>query len=151
MCGTCCGEILASFQHGHAHEITTAQSVADALGILERDDFDPILMDMVMPGIGDPMLRRQGIDLLQRIRELGVNAPVLMMSGDYESRTESDALSEGAFADLRKPFNLRELDRLVARAIASASGDCSHDPSTTGDRPHTSDWPENVTDTLSSA
>ena len=114
-------EILASFRHGHAYEITTAQSVADALGMLERERFDLILLDMVMPGIGDPLLRRQGLDVLKRIRQLGIGVPVLMMSGDYERRKETDALTEGAFAYLHKPFDVAELDRLVARAIASAS------------------------------
>jgi DNA-binding response OmpR family regulator len=115
-------DIIARFQHGHAYEITTAHSVADALDILQRERFDLILLDMVMPGIGDPMLRRQGLDLLKRVRDHGVNAPVLMMSGDYESRKEADALIEGAVGFLHKPFDLRELDRLVARAIASATG-----------------------------
>jgi DNA-binding NtrC family response regulator len=114
-------DIIARFQHGHAYEITTARSVADALDILQRERFDLILLDMVMPGIGDPLLRRQGLDLLKRVRDLGVNAPVLMMSGDYESRKEADALIEGAFGYLHKPFDLRELDRFVARAIASAT------------------------------
>ncbi len=43
-----------------------------------------------------------------------------MMSGDRDSRKEAAALIEGAFGYLHKPFDLRELDRLVARAIASA-------------------------------
>jgi two-component system, OmpR family, phosphate regulon response regulator OmpR len=116
-------EIVASFQHEHAYEITTAQAVADAFVILQRERFDLILLDMVMPGIGDPLLRRQRLDLLKRVRDHGVNAPVLMMSGDYESRKEADALIEGAFGYLHKPFDLRELDRLVARAIASATHD----------------------------
>jgi len=107
-------DIIARFQHGHAYEITTARSVADALVILQRECFDLILLDMVMPGIG-----RQGLDLLTRVRDLGVNAPVLMMSGDWESRKEADALIEGAFGYLHKPFDLRELDRLVALAIGS--------------------------------
>ena len=115
-------EILASFRHQHAYEITTAQSVTVALAILQRERFDLILLDMVMPGIGDPLLRRQGLDLLKRVRDLGVTTPVLMMSGDWESRKEADALIEGAFGYLHKPFDLGELDRLVASAIASATG-----------------------------
>jgi two-component system phosphate regulon response regulator OmpR len=114
-------EILARFQHDHAYEITTARSVADTLVILQRERFDLILLDMVMPGIGDPVLRRQGLDLLKRIRDLGVNAPVIMMSGDWDSRREADALIEGAFGFLHKPFDVRELDHLVARAITSAT------------------------------
>jgi DNA-binding NtrC family response regulator len=113
-------DIVASFQHEHAYEITTAQTVADAFVILQRERFDLILLDMVMPGIGDPMLRRQGLDLLKRVRDLGVNAPVLMMSGDRDSRREADAVIEGAFGFLHKPFDLRQLDHLVARATAPA-------------------------------
>ena len=113
-------EILASFQHGHAYEITTTQSVADALGFLEREHVDLILLDMVMPGTGDPLLRRQGLEVLKRIRQLGIKAPVLMMSGDYERQKEANAMTEGAFAYLHKPFDLRQLDQLVARATASA-------------------------------
>ena len=45
-------ELLASFQHGYKYEISTAQSVDGALGILEREHFDLILLDMVLPGIG---------------------------------------------------------------------------------------------------
>ena len=112
-------EILASFQHRHAYEIATAQSGADALVILQREHVDLILLDMVMPGTGGPLLRRQGLDLLKRVRDLGVNAPVLMMSG--ESGAEADALIAGAFGWLHKPFDLRELDDLVARAITSAA------------------------------
>jgi DNA-binding response OmpR family regulator len=116
-------EILARFQHEHAYEITTTCSVADALAILHRERFDLMLLDMVLPGTGDPLLRRQGLDLLKRVRDLGVTAPVLMMSGDYEGRKEADALIEGAFGYLHKPFDVGELDRLVARAIASATHD----------------------------
>jgi CheY-like chemotaxis protein len=112
-------EILASFQHGYVYEISTTDSVADALAILQRGRFDLILLDMVMPGIGDPVLRRQGLDLLKRIRGLGVSTPVLMMSGDYERRKEAEAFGEGAFAYLHKPFDVPALDRLVARAITS--------------------------------
>jgi CheY-like chemotaxis protein len=115
-------EILASFQHGHSYEITASQTVAGALAVLEREPVDLILLDMVMPGIGDPMLRRQGLELLKRIRQLGIDAPVLMMSGDYESQKEADALTEGAFGYLHKPFDVRELDHLVARALGSWSG-----------------------------
>jgi DNA-binding NtrC family response regulator len=112
-------EIVAAFQHEHPYEITTARSVDEAVAILQRQRFHLILLDMIMPGIGNPLLRRQGLDLLKRIRDLGVDAPVLMMSGDLDPQKEAEALREGAFAYLQKPFNLRELDRLIARALAS--------------------------------
>ena|SRR5437667_6122671 len=107
-------EFFARFKHGHAYEITSARSVADALDILLRGAFDLILLDMVIPGVGARW--KQGLDLLKRIRDLGVKVPVLMMSGGGDAQ-KADALIEGAFGYLHKPFDLRELDRLVARAI----------------------------------
>jgi DNA-binding NtrC family response regulator len=115
-------ELLASYRHEYPYEITTTQAVTDALGILQRERFDLILLDMVMPGIGDPVLRRQGLDVLKLVLDLGVTAPIIMMSGDRDSRKEADALAQGAFGYLHKPFDLHELERVVARAIASATG-----------------------------
>ena len=70
-------------------------------------------------GIGDALHRRQGLDLLKRVRDLGVTAPVLMMTGDWDTQKEAEALIAGAAGNLHKPFDLRELDRLVVLALKS--------------------------------
>lgn len=78
-------EFFACFQHGHAYEITSARSVADAFDILIRGAFDLILLDMVLPGLGDRW--KQGLDLLKYVRrDPGVKAPVLMMSGGWDRK-----------------------------------------------------------------
>ena len=64
-------EIFARFQHGHAYEITPAYSVVEAYDLLVRERFDLILLDMVVPVLGDPWPWIQGLDLLKRIRHLG--------------------------------------------------------------------------------
>ena len=107
-------EFFACFKHGHAYEITSARSVADALDILLRGAFDLILLDMVIPGIGTRW--KQGLDLLKHIRDLGVKAPVLVMSGGGDA-LKAEALIAGAVGYLLKPFNLRDLDRSVALAL----------------------------------
>jgi len=108
-------EFFARFRHGHAYVVVSASSAAEALDILLRGAFDLILLDMVIPGIGARW--KQGLDLLKRIRDLGVKAPVLMMSGDWDARKEAEVLSAGAVGYLHKPFNLRDLDRSVALAL----------------------------------
>ena len=110
-------DVLASFKHGYVYDITTTPSVVEALTILQREGFDLILLDMVMPGIGNPVARRQGLEVMKRIRDLGVITPILMMSGDYETQKEADALVEGASGYLHKPFDLAKLEVLVARAL----------------------------------
>jgi len=112
-------EIFARFQHGHAYEIIPAYSVADAYDLLLREQFDLVLLDMVVPRIGDPWPWMQGLDLLKRVRHLGVKAPVFMMTGVWDTRKEAEALIEGAAGYLHKPFDRRELDRLVSLALGS--------------------------------
>jgi DNA-binding response OmpR family regulator len=110
-------EIFARFQHGHAYEITPAYSVVDAYNLLVREEFDLILLDVVVPRMGDPWPWLQGLDLLKRLRVLGVKAPVFMMTGVRNTEKEAEAFIEGAAGYLHKPFDLRELNRLVTQAL----------------------------------
>jgi CheY-like chemotaxis protein len=113
-------EFFARFQHPHVYDIVSAYSAAEALDLLPQGRFDLILLDMVIPGLGARW--RQGLDLLKRIRDLGVNAPVLMMSGGGDAQ-KAEALIAGAVGYLHKPFSLRDLDHSVALALAPrASG-----------------------------
>ena len=108
------------FQHGHAYEITSVCSAADAFDIVLRERFDVILLDMVMPPrAGDREPWKQGLDVLKHVRDLGVMAPVLMMSGGGGDAQEAEALIAGAVGYLHKPFDLRDLDRSVALALGS--------------------------------
>jgi CheY-like chemotaxis protein len=108
-------EFFARFQHPHVYDIVSAYSAAEALDLLPQGRFDLILLDMVIPGLGARW--RQGLDLLKRIRDLGVNAPVLMMSGGGDAQ-KAEALIAGAVGYLHKPFSLRDLDHSVALALA---------------------------------
>jgi len=107
-------DFFAHFQHGHAYDVVPAYSAAEALDVLLRGAFDLILLDMVIPGIGAG--RKQGLDLLKRVRDLGVKAPVLMMSGGGDAE-KAEALIAGAVGYLHKPFNLVDLGRSVALAF----------------------------------
>ena len=110
-------EIFARFQHSHTYEIVPAHSVADAWELLVRERFDLILLDMVVPTPGDPWPWIQGLDLLKRIRHLGVKAPIFMMTGVWNTEREAEAMIEGAAGYLHKPFDVRELNRLVTAAL----------------------------------
>ncbi len=110
-------EIFARFQHGHTYEIIPAYSVVDAYDLLVKEPFDLILLDMVVPRMGDPWPWLQGLDLLRRIRLLGVKAPIFMMTGVRNTAKEAEALIEGAAGYLHKPFDMRELNHLVTQAL----------------------------------
>lgn len=111
---------FAEFQHGHTYELTTVSSAADAFVVLLQEQFDLILLDIVLPVIDYWHVQpAAGLDLLKRVRDLGVTAPVLMMTGGAGGiPREVEAFIEGAFGYLHKPFDFSELDHLVTLALS---------------------------------
>ena len=107
-------EALGLFRHQHAYKIETAGDGADALAALRRDHFDLVLLDMYMP-------RMTGLELLAQMRRLELQTPVLMLTGNDDTRTAADALASGIFAYIPKPFDLQHLEHLVSLAVSSRS------------------------------
>jgi CheY-like chemotaxis protein len=114
-------DFFASFRHGYAYEITTAESASEAFQILRRAQFDLILLDVILPAADGRWLSESnlGFSLLARIRDLGVIAPVLVMTGGGTIAKEAEALDAGAAGFLYKPVGLRELDHAVTGALTS--------------------------------
>ena len=107
-------DALGVFRHEHGYKVETAADGADALAALERHPFDLVLLDMYMP-------RMSGLELLEQMRRLNMQTPVLMLTGNDDARTAADALASGIFAYIPKPFELQQLEHLVSLAISSRS------------------------------
>ena len=113
---------FVSFHHGHAYQITTAESATDAFSLLRQEQFDLILLDIVMPAARGHWIKEKnlGLGLLTRFRDLGVTAPVLLMTGiARDVAKEVEARSAGVAGVLYKPIDLRELDDAVAHILSS--------------------------------
>lgn len=90
-------------------EIATAENAQEALREIERQQFDLVLSDVKMPGMN-------GVDLFREIRRLRPGMPVILMTGfAFESLLE-EAMREGAFAILPKPFDIEQVLPLLLRA-----------------------------------
>ncbi|HSB77951.1 MAG TPA: sigma-54 dependent transcriptional regulator [Candidatus Methylomirabilis sp.] len=91
-------------------EVTTAESGEQALEQLRNQDFDVVLLDLKMPGIG-------GMEALRRLRESGVSAEVVILTGHPDVNTAIEAMKLGAYDYLTKPFKLAEVEAVVQRAV----------------------------------
>lgn len=83
--------------------VDTAGNGEEALDkIVDNDSFDLIILDIMMP-------IKDGLSVLQEIRDDGINTPVLMLTalGDLDSRVRG--LNKGADDYLAKPFSMAEL------------------------------------------
>lgn len=106
-------DFFAGLRHAHGYAVEAVADGADALAALLRERFDLVMLDMQMPRMG-------GLDLLSRMRHLGIRVPVLMLTANTDTNAAARALGNGIFAYIPKPANLVRLEHLVALALAGA-------------------------------
>ena len=71
-----------------------------------------IITDIRMPGLS-------GIEMTERLRALGYDAPVIMITARADAALERQAYASGAICLLRKPFETAALLDCVERALAA--------------------------------
>ena len=89
--------------------VTTAESGEEALEKVRTQDFDVILLDLKMPGIG-------GMEALRRFRDSGTSGEVVILTGHPDVDSAIEAMKLGAYDYLTKPFKLSELEEVLRRA-----------------------------------
>ncbi|ABF40735.1 two component, sigma54 specific, transcriptional regulator, Fis family [Candidatus Koribacter versatilis Ellin345] len=92
------------------HEATVCDNAVRALEIAKSKPFDLILSDVVMPG-------RDGLTLLEDLKTAGVQAPVVMMSGQAHIEMAVKATRLGALDFLEKPLSTDKLLLTVENAL----------------------------------
>ena len=90
-------------------EVMEAASAEAALALIDKQKFDLVLSDVRMPGMN-------GVELFRHVHERKPELPVILMTAFALEGLVQEALREGAFTLLPKPF---EIEHLVA-ALSSA-------------------------------
>ncbi len=103
-------QLLKYIFRSESYEITTVGSGNDALGLIEKQKFDLIIQDMMLPDM-------EGIDLLHQIRSLQKQAMVIVITAVIGWKTAVEAMRIGAFDYIRKPFNNDNIKAVVSRAL----------------------------------
>ncbi|MCT4660742.1 MAG: response regulator transcription factor [Tissierellales bacterium] len=97
-------ELIQFNLENEGHEVSTAYDGREALGKVEDDFPDLILLDLMLPGI-------DGIEVCRRIRssEKTKNIPIIMITAKGEEIDKVLGLEIGADDYITKPFGVREL------------------------------------------
>lgn len=82
--------------------VSEARSGEEALGVAQVQNFDLVLLDINMPGVG-------GMEACRRIRDLAPRAGIVMVTVRDQEDDKVHALEAGADDYVTKPFRLREL------------------------------------------
>jgi two-component system, NtrC family, response regulator HydG len=93
-----------------AHQVTTMASGEAALAHLATHEVDLVISDVRMPGM-------DGLTLLRRVTSQNIGTVVVMMSGHQDVTVAVEAIKDGAFDYLVKPFGKSEILRSVQKAL----------------------------------
>ncbi len=82
----------------------------DALSLLQEEQFAVVVSDVQMSGM-------TGLELVPQVLRRAPDTQVILVSGSQDIENVIEALRVGAFDYITKPFDLRELDAIVRRAV----------------------------------
>ena len=96
------GKALQKGLHEAGHECDLVRDGSLGLANARSQKFDAIVLDLLLPG-------ESGLDILDKIREEGINTPVLVLTALGSVQDKISGLNKGADDYLVKPFEMAEL------------------------------------------
>ena len=90
------------------HEVECYEDPQAGLQAALSDDFDVVLLDLMMPGI-------DGLEILKRVKAAGVSSEVVIITGHSTVESAVQAMKEGAADYLSKPFSPSQLKMVLQK------------------------------------
>ncbi len=107
-------ESLYSWFIEDGYHVNSAENAKTALSMLETESYDIILADIKMPGM-------DGLEMLRRIKQIKADSIVIVMTAFATVDTAVQALKDGAFDYITKPFDPDDLSHLIRNASKQIS------------------------------
>lgn len=96
------------------YSVSTATSTEEAYCLISNFEFDVVLTDVMMPG-------EDGISFLARIHQILPDVPIIIMTGFAQLQMAVNAIKNGAFDFIHKPFDFDYLRQVMRKAVTYAS------------------------------
>src|SRR5580698_4607452 len=109
-------ELVAGILSDDGYAVRTAANSEQALAGIRARKPSLLILDIWMQGGG-----MDGLEMLDLVKELDADLPVIMISGHGNIETAVSAIKRGAYDFLEKPFKSDRLLLLVERALESAT------------------------------
>ncbi|WP_320170531.1 response regulator [Maridesulfovibrio sp.] len=94
-------------------DVSLAGSGREALEMIAKDDFDVVVLDIMMPEMS-------GIETLKRLREINADIPVVILTGHANTEALMQVIGGGAFDYMLKPVGADELYFKIVDAVRDA-------------------------------
>lgn len=103
-------DILKEFITKLGYNAVVSYSGKEGLERFEQEDFQLVITDLMMPDMS-------GIELMEAIKKQDDRATVLVVTGFATIESAVDAIKKGAYDFIPKPFNMKELEIIIDRAL----------------------------------
>lgn len=103
-------EALHDWLKEDGYHVGMASSGKDAISMAQKKGWDIILLDLKMPGM-------DGLETMRRLKEVLPDAEIIMMTAYATVETAVEAMKEGAFDYLVKPFDPNEVELHIKKIV----------------------------------
>lgn len=103
---------MAELLESRGYQVVQFAEGPPALVALMHEIFDAALLDIRMPGL-------DGLAILKRVRESGIEKPVIVTTAHGDSDTVIEAMRLGAYDYIAKPLDFPQLITQIDRAVSS--------------------------------
>ena len=107
-------DLLAKVLEREGYQVAVCGDGTEALAVLEREPVDLVVTDVRMPGL-------TGMEALRAIKELNPEIVVIIMSAFGSIDQAVQAVKEGAYDYINKPFKIDEMLLTIDKALAERS------------------------------
>jgi DNA-binding NtrC family response regulator len=97
---------------GYAVEIFTESE--KALQRISQKFFDVVITDLKMPNV-------DGMEIFRHVRELWPHAKIIMISGFATIETAKEAMKNGVYDFIVKPFKICQIKEIIARSLEKST------------------------------
>ncbi|MFN8548471.1 MAG: response regulator [Candidatus Eisenbacteria bacterium] len=103
-------QIFAEFFEGREFSLEIARSAEEAISFLEKRPYDLVVTDLNLPG-------QDGLAVLRAAKAVDADSEVIVLTGNASTLTAIDAMRQGAYDYVLKPFDLYEMERTIQKAL----------------------------------
>jgi DNA-binding NtrC family response regulator len=103
-------DVLTFLIRKEGHNVLSALSGEEGLRVLEREEVDLVLLDLMLPGM-------HGMDVLREIRRRDPDQVVIVITAFSSIESAVQAMREGAFHYIPKPFKNEEVLLTIRRGL----------------------------------
>jgi DNA-binding NtrC family response regulator len=104
-------EVMAERMAARGIEVSTASSAAEAIRLAEKESFDAIIVDLMMPEM-------DGIEALKLLKKKKPETQVILLTGHATLEKGIEAMKLGAVDFLEKPADMNQLTKKIKKAHA---------------------------------